>query len=97
MGTVTPILNNHEPYYRVGGDFSFNYRTFNVYGLYMYGHDSNNLPVDSTGALIPLPLGPEARPPPGLCGAFPPPSAGASYKPIIWCSPGSWRSCDGTR
>ena len=56
VGTVTPILNNHEPYYRVGGDFSFNYRTFNVYGLYMFGHDSNMLPVDATGALIPLPL-----------------------------------------
>ena len=24
-----------EPYYRVGGDFNFNYRTFNVYGVYM--------------------------------------------------------------
>jgi len=50
------ILVNREPYYRVGGDFSFNYRTFNVYGLYMYGHDANRLPVDATGALIPLPL-----------------------------------------
>jgi len=56
VGEVTPILDNHEPYYRVGGDFSFNYRTFNVYGLYMFGHDSDNLPVDATGALIPLPL-----------------------------------------
>jgi len=55
-GNVTFILNNQEPYYRVGGDFSFNYRTFNVYGLYMFGHDSNMLPVDATGALIPLPL-----------------------------------------
>ncbi len=56
VGSVTPILNNNEPYYRVGGDFSFNYRTFNVYGLYMFGHDSNVLPVDASGALIPLPL-----------------------------------------
>ncbi len=56
VDTTTLILNNHEPYYRVGGDFSFNYRTFNVYGLYMFGHDANNLPVDSTGTLIPLPL-----------------------------------------
>ncbi len=40
MGNLTTILNNREPYYRVGGDFSFNYRTFNVYGLYMFGHDS---------------------------------------------------------
>jgi len=28
-----------EPFYRVGGDFSFNYRTFNLFGLAMYGHD----------------------------------------------------------
>jgi len=54
---VDTFLTNREPYYRVGGDFSFNYRTFNVYGLYMLGHDDNYLPVDSTGALIPLPLG----------------------------------------
>ena len=53
---VDTFLTNREPYYRVGGDFSFNYRTFNVYGLYMLGHDDNYLPVDSTGALIPLPL-----------------------------------------
>jgi len=50
------FLENREPYYRVGGDFGFNYRTFNVYGLYMLGHDDNWLPVDSTGTLIPLPL-----------------------------------------
>jgi len=56
VGGITSILYNHEPYYRAGGDFSFNYRTFNVFGLYMYAHDSDNLPVDATGALIPLPL-----------------------------------------
>ena len=56
-GNLTTILMNREPYYRVGGDFSFNYRTFNIYGLYMVAHDDNNLPVDATGALIPLPLG----------------------------------------
>ncbi|MGO9895879.1 MAG: hypothetical protein ACLPX8_16915 [Bryobacteraceae bacterium] len=55
-GNVNTFLSNREPYYRVGGDFSFNYRTFNVYGLYMLGHDSNMLPVDATGAPIPLPL-----------------------------------------
>lgn len=56
VGGLTSVLNNREPYYRAGGDFSFNYRTFNLYGLYMYARDSNNLPVDATGALIPLPL-----------------------------------------
>jgi len=29
------ILSAREPYYRAGGDFSFNFRTLNVYGLYM--------------------------------------------------------------
>ena len=55
-GPVQGYLENREPYYRIGGDFGFNYRTFNVYGLYMLGHDDNLLPVDSSGNLIPLPL-----------------------------------------
>jgi len=42
---VTPlVLTSREPFYRVGADFSFNYRTFNLYGMYMYGHDMNLLP-----------------------------------------------------
>jgi hypothetical protein len=42
---VSPlVLTAREPFYRVGGDFSFNYRTFNLYGVYMYGHDMNLLP-----------------------------------------------------
>jgi hypothetical protein len=53
-----PILNLREPYDRWGTDFSFNYRTFNLYGVYTHGSDTNMLPVDSTGALIPLPLSP---------------------------------------
>lgn len=41
-----------EPFYRAGGDFSFNYRTFNLFGLYMYGHDKNLLVnADGTGFL----------------------------------------------
>jgi hypothetical protein len=56
--TANTFFNNREPYYRAGGDFSFNYRTFNLYGLYMVGHDSNMLPVDATGAPIPLPIDP---------------------------------------
>jgi hypothetical protein len=35
------VLTAHEPFYRTGGDFSFNYRTFNLFGLYMYGHDKD--------------------------------------------------------
>jgi len=50
--TSSTFFKNREPYYRIGGDFGFNYRTFNVYGLYMLGHDDNWLPVDSTGALV---------------------------------------------
>ena len=50
------VLTAREPFYRVGGNMTFNYRCclqFNA--LYMYGHDYNLLPVDSTGTLIPLP------------------------------------------
>jgi len=49
-------LQVQEPYYRAGGDLNFNFRKLNVYGLYMYGRDNNLLPIDSTGALIVLPL-----------------------------------------
>lgn len=37
------VLTAREPFYRVGGDFSFNYRNLNVFGLYMYGHDNDLL------------------------------------------------------
>ena len=57
VGVNNAPLYAHEPYYRAGGDFSFNYRTFNLFGVYMYGHDNNLLPVDANGALIPLPIG----------------------------------------
>ena len=41
---VTPAaLLAQEPFYRVGADFSFNYRTFNLFGLLMYGHDDDLL------------------------------------------------------
>ncbi len=39
----TGVLTAREPFYRFGGDFSFNYRTFNLFGLYMYGHDDDLL------------------------------------------------------
>ena len=55
----TPVvLTTREPFYRVGGDFTFNYRTVKVYGLFMYGHDNNQLPLDATGTPIPLPIDP---------------------------------------
>jgi len=37
------VLTAREPFYRIGGDFSFNYRTFNLFGLYLYGHDNDLL------------------------------------------------------
>ena len=51
-GTAGTLLTAREPFYRVGGDFSFNYRTFNLFGLFMYGHDHDlllNDPADRTG------------------------------------------------
>ncbi len=51
---VTPtILTAREPFYRVGGDFKFNYRTFNLFGLYLAGHDHNLVPVTSETASAP--------------------------------------------
>ena len=59
---VPTVLSARQPFYRVGGNFTFNYRCclqFN--GLYMYGHDYNLLPVDSTGALLRFQLPTTAR------------------------------------
>ena len=46
--TLTVVDTAHEPFYRVGGDFDFHYRQFNLYGLYMYGRDHNLVPEDAT-------------------------------------------------
>ena len=52
---TSALLTASEPFYRVGGNFTFNYRCcLQVNGLYMFGHDMNLLPVDSNGNLIPL-------------------------------------------
>jgi hypothetical protein len=32
-----------QPFYRVGGDFRFKYRQFELWGLGMYGHDTNDV------------------------------------------------------
>jgi hypothetical protein len=55
-GIDPALLTVREPYFRAGGDFSFNYRKLNVYGLYMLAHDKNLLPVDASGNVIVLPL-----------------------------------------
>ena len=57
-GTDSTLMTVQEPYYRAGGDFSFNYRKLNVFGLYMYGRDNNLLPVDADGNVLVLPLSP---------------------------------------
>ena len=49
------VLTAREPFYRTGGDFSFNYRTFNLFGLYMYGHDRSQVLNDTQDALIAAP------------------------------------------
>lgn len=43
----------HEPFYRAGGDFRFKYRQFELYGLGMYGHDTNLIPDTTTFSLNP--------------------------------------------
>jgi len=65
------ILPVNEPYYRAGGDFNFNYRKFNTYGVYMYGRDQNLVPVDQNGMLIPLPLSAEGPLPIGFARSVP--------------------------
>ena len=65
------LLYAKEPYYRAGGDFSFNYRTFNLFGVYMFAKDNNLLPVDATGALIPLPLSTGSATPVGFVTSVP--------------------------
>jgi len=50
---VDTVLTAREPFYRVGGDFSFNYRTFNLFGQYIHGHDQNLLPLTPTGFTLP--------------------------------------------
>ena len=45
----TPVLTAREPFYRVGGDVSFNYRTFNLFGQYLHGYDQNLVPLMPAG------------------------------------------------
>jgi len=47
------LLTAREPFYRVGADFSFNYRDFNLFGVWMYGRDHNLVPIDDTGTPFP--------------------------------------------
>jgi hypothetical protein len=47
-GSIFPTAPTiHEPFYRAGGDFRFKYRQFELWGLGMFGHDTNVVPNDS--------------------------------------------------
>jgi hypothetical protein len=65
------LMSVREPYYRTGADFSFNFRTFNLFGVYMFARDNNLLPVDSSGNLIPLPLSSTSPTPVGFISSVP--------------------------
>ncbi|MGH9524908.1 MAG: hypothetical protein ACRD3E_20475, partial [Terriglobales bacterium] len=83
------LLTSRQPFYRVGGDFDFNYRAFNFFGQFLYGHDHNLLPIDATGALIPLPIATGAPPVPvGFVRSRPETFSGgflqADYMPYPW-------------
>jgi hypothetical protein len=53
---IATIITAREPFYRVGGNATFNYRKMQINGLFMYGHDSNLLPIDASGNVVPLPV-----------------------------------------
>lgn len=69
-GASNPLQVN-EPYFRAGGDFNFNYRRFNTYGVYMFGRDQSLLPVDQHGVLIPLPIAQDSPLPVGFVKSVP--------------------------
>ena len=49
-GGSSQVLTSREPFYRVGGDFSFNYHTFNLFGQFLYGRDQNIFAQTSVGS-----------------------------------------------
>ena len=50
-GSLPSVLTGREVFYRVGGDFEVNlHEKFDVYGLYIYGHDNSLLPFVPLGA-----------------------------------------------
>ena len=44
-GTNPIVLTAREPFYRIGGNVTFNYHNLNLFGLYMAANDQNQLPV----------------------------------------------------
>jgi hypothetical protein len=50
---ITALGTIREPFYRVGGDIRFKFRSnFELYGLGMYGHDVNLIPDDTATAFV---------------------------------------------
>src|SRR5438309_6634722 len=49
-GGSSMVLTSREPFYRVGGDFNFNYHTFNLFGQFLYGRDQNIFPLQPPGS-----------------------------------------------
>lgn len=47
------VLTAREPFYRIGGDVNFNYRTFNLFGVYMAAYDHDLIPITAAGAAAP--------------------------------------------
>jgi len=47
------VLTAREPFYRLGGNLSFNYRNFNLFGVYLYGHDRNQVSADTPSGFAP--------------------------------------------
>lgn len=88
---VATALTARESFYRVGGDFDFNYRNFNLFGQFVYGRDHNLLPfsdlTDPAGSLIPLPLDGSLIPV-GYLHSVPTTFSGgfiqADYMPLPW-------------
>lgn len=63
------IISAREPFYRVGADFDLNFHDkLDVYGLYMYGHDNNQLPFMAAG--FSGPTGFLSGPPATFSGGF---------------------------
>jgi hypothetical protein len=75
---VATVLTAREPFYRVGGDFSFNYHALNLFGQYMYGRDQNLLPLLPAG--FPFPTGLLRGSPVSFSGGF----LEADYLALPW-------------
>ncbi len=53
-GVTRTVITAREPFYRVGADFSFNYRAFNLFGQYLQGRDHNLIPLIPTNFTLPV-------------------------------------------